>query len=173
MADQIAFTEDRDQILPLWSHVFGDSKEDIDFFLDNCKHKSCLGYFSDGVLVSMLFLVECSYCNQNGAYLYAVCTDKAYRGRGCVSRLIEKAKNTDHVFLWLIPANDSLFDFYARFGFQKKLYSDRKYAEHIVFSQKKDILAYLYEVSEYEFPVGMIYSRRNFPNGGTGLFELK
>ena len=68
MADKIAFTNDYKQIIALWSRVFGDTEEDIRFFLDNCVHKSCLGYFSGNALVSMLFLVECTYCGRNGAY---------------------------------------------------------------------------------------------------------
>ena len=68
MAD-IRFTQSRKQIISLWSNVFKDSGEDIVFFLDNCKKYKCLGLFEDEKLASMLFLVECSYCNKDGYYV--------------------------------------------------------------------------------------------------------
>ena len=55
MADIIAFTADKAQIISLWSSVFGDSVQDITFFIDNCTHKKCLGYFAEDKLVSMIY----------------------------------------------------------------------------------------------------------------------
>ncbi len=172
MADRIGFTTDDDSIIELWAEVFGDSEDDIRFFLQNCKNKSCLGYYKDGHLVSMLFLIDCEYCGKNGAYIYAVCTKKAFRNAGFSSALIEKAKSQNYDFLWLIPANDSLFGFYERFGFKTKLYSDGQYKNNVTFSESADICSYLYEGSDYKFPKGMIYSDTDLPQGGTG-FKIK
>lgn len=169
MTDKIAFTNDYKQIIALWSRVFGDTEEDIRFFLDNCVHKSCLGYFSGNALVSMLFLVECTYCGRNGAYIYAVCTDEKFRGRGYVSELIEKSKKENYDFLWLIPADDSLFGFYEQFEFKTKLFSDKKYDYSVAFDEKRAVREYLYEGSSYDYPKGMMYSRCDLPIGGTGF----
>lgn len=172
MADKIAFTSDRTQIIALWSSVFGDSEQDIAFFLDNCRHKKCLGFFVDDKLVSMIFIVECTYCGKSGGYIYAVSTYNEYRGRGYASKLIEAAKKYDYDFLWLIPANDSLFDFYKRFAFETKLYSDKKYDNCIAFDENDEICEYLYEGSAYKYPRGMVYSKLEIPEGGTG-FKVK
>lgn len=165
----IRFTDDREQIISLWSSVFDDTKEEIEFFLDKCKNYLCLGLFVDGSLASMLFLVKCKYAEYNGQYIYAVCTAEKFRNRGYSSKLISEAKMQMHDFLWLIPANDGLFDFYSKHGFETKLYSSKKYDQKIEFDEISKIIDYLYEGSDYAFPKGMIYSRFDLPEGATGF----
>lgn len=167
----IKLTDDREQIISLWSAVFGDSREDIEFFLDECKNYSCLGLFVDGALASMLFLVDCKYAEYNGQYVYAVCTAEEHRKKGYSSSLIRDAKKQMSDFLWLIPANDGLFDFYAKHGFETKLESSGEFDNKIEFDESAEIIEYLYEGSDYEFPKGMIYSQIDLPKGGTGLFK--
>lgn len=165
----IKFTEDRAQIISLWSAVFGDSREDIEFFLNECKNKSCLGFFDNGKLASMLFLVDCKYAQYNGQYIYAVCTAEEHRNKGYSSRLISEAKKHMHEFLWLIPANDGLFEFYSKHGFKTKLFSKGNFENIIAFNENDEITEYLYEGSEYEFPKGMIFSAIDLPEGSTGI----
>ena len=165
----IKFTEDRERIISLWSAVFGDSREDIEFFLDECKNYSCLGLFVGETLASMLFLVDCKYSQYNGQYVYAVCTAENYRKQGYSSSLISEAKKRMSDFLWLIPANDELFEFYAKHGFETKLFSKGKFENKIEFDENKEIIEYLYEGSDYEFPKGMIYATLDLPIGGTGI----
>lgn len=166
----IRFTDDREQIISLWGEVFHDSSEDIDFFLNNCKNKQCLGYFENGVLVSMLFLIDCRYGSYSGKYLYAVCTRETHRKRGLASHLIDEAKKFMEDFLWLIPAKDHLFAFYAKYGFETKLYSQGVFQNSIQFDETEEIITeYLYEGSDYDYPLGMIYSSLDLPEGGTGL----
>lgn len=55
MLTKIEFTEDAAQIVDLWHRVFGDDEAYIRFFLDNCRHKRCVGAFVGERLVSMLF----------------------------------------------------------------------------------------------------------------------
>lgn len=167
----IKFTENKEQMISLWQEVFGDSREDIEFFLNNCHNKACLGYFDGDLLVSMMFLVDCTYCGCSGKYLYAVCTSKVHRKKGYVSMLINEAKKHMKDFLWLIPAEDYLFELYSKYGFETKLYSDTLYENRIEFSESKDIVEYLYDGSDYEFPKGMIYSLKNLPDGSTGLVK--
>lgn len=168
----IKFTEDKEQIISLWCDVFReDSKEDAAFFLDNKKNISCLGYFEKNKLVSMLFLAQCSYGSLNGKYVYAVCTYENFRGRGFSTALINEAKKHMQDFLWLIPANDSLFSFYEKAGFETRLYSDKEYNNKIIFYECKDIVDYLYAGSDYDFPKGMVYSKKTFPVGSTGFIK--
>lgn len=168
MADNIRFTDDKKSIIALWKDVFGDTEEEILFFLDYCKNYSCLGYFEDNKLVSMLFLVDCEYCTKKGKYVYAVSTYEQYRKRGFSSALIEYSKGLSD-FLWLIPANDRLFEFYGKLGFKTKLFSDKVYTNKIGFNETDEITAFLYEGSDYKYPKGMIYSEYEFPEGHTGI----
>ncbi|MCH5316361.1 MAG: GNAT family N-acetyltransferase [Eubacterium sp.] len=168
---RIDFTEDREQIISLWSSVFGDSREDIEFFIDECKNYSCLGLFVDDTLASMLFLVDCKYSEYNGKYVYAVCTAEVYRKHGYSSSLISEAKKHMRDFLWLIPANDGLFEFYSKHGFETRLYSDGEFQNKIEFDEINEIIEYLYEGSDHEFPKGMIFSALDLPIGSTGIIR--
>lgn len=166
----IKFTDDKEQIVSLWRKVFcEDSREDVLFFLEKSKNAKCLGCFEEENLVSMLFLVDCRYSDLHGKYVYAVCTDEKFRNKGYSSSLIYEAKKHMNDFLWLIPAHDSLFSFYAKFGFETKLYSDKEYENRIVFDENKEIIEYLYSGSDYTYPDGMVYSIKTFPVGNTGL----
>ncbi len=60
-----------------------------------------------------------------GAYIYAVSTRKNMRGRGFASELMQSAEATAIAesadILFLITENNSLFNFYKRFGYEKRL----------------------------------------------------
>ncbi len=73
-----------------------------------------------GKLVSMLFALPYPIVTEHGViearYLYAVATDKAYRGKGYAKRLLaEAAVGGTPVFLR--PMSPSLFSFYESAGF--------------------------------------------------------
>lgn len=165
----IDFCNDDKQIIHVWKSVFGDSDEDILFFLNQCKQKKCLGVFVDNQLVSMLFMIDCIYGGLNGKYIYAVSTLEDYRGNGFAGMLVEKAKEYAQDFLWLIPAEESLIGFYEKLGFDIKLYSDCDYLNRIVFHQIHEIVEYLYEGCELKQPVGMVWANTDFPVGNIGL----
>lgn len=122
MKHKICFTTDSEQIIRIWNRVFGDDEAYIRFFLEHCRHKQCLGLFAADKLVSMLFLIECAYDGMQGAYIYAVATDPAYRKQGFMRNLLDYSKHLDYDFLCLVPAEPYLFDVYAKFGFEAKLY---------------------------------------------------
>lgn len=122
MLTKIEFTEDATQIVDLWHRVFGDDEDYIRFFLDNCCHKRCVGAFVGERLVSMLFLLDCTYNGQQGAYVYAVATHPDYRKQGFMQKCIDYSQALDYDFLCLVPAEAYLFDVYAKFGFQALLF---------------------------------------------------
>lgn len=122
MLTKIEFTEDAAQIVDLWHRVFGDDEAYIRFFLDNCCHKRCVGAFVGERLVSMLFLLDCTYNGQQGAYVYAVATHPDYRKQGFMQKCIDYSQALDYDFLCLVPAEAYLFDVYAKFGFQSLLF---------------------------------------------------
>lgn len=121
-------------IIDLWHEAFGDSAAEIKFFLDNkFKPENTVVFEENKKIVSMLFLLDGEMCindkNYAAYYLYAACTAHEYRGRGLMSKLLKFARNAaferNVYFICLMPAEDSLFDYYSRFGylpvFAKKL----------------------------------------------------
>lgn len=110
----------RQSIVALWSDCFGDDAEYVSFFLDNCPH-ICIGTFSEGKLVSMLFLLDGFIDKYKVKYIYAACTDKEYRGRGLMAQLINFSEKfcieKDFDGLFLVPAEETLYGYYKKFGF--------------------------------------------------------
>jgi len=161
----IDFCNDFKQIISVWKTVFGDTEEDILFFLNNCKNKQCLGVYDKERLVSMLFLVDCTFGSLNGKYVYAVATLCEYRNKGLAASLMETAEKLKNDFLWLIPANESLISYYSKLGFEIRLYADEKSGSKICFDEIKDIVEYLYEGCDMVQPVGMVLSDKEFQTG--------
>lgn len=116
-----AKNEHRNKVISLWNKCFGDSEDYISFFIDNCPEYVCVGFFSDNDLVSMLFLLNGTLLNKKCHYLYAACTDSGYRKQGIMEQLITfsklfcKSQGSSGIFL--VPANEELYDFYSKFGF--------------------------------------------------------
>ena len=146
----ISYCNNNEKIISLWSDVFKDSREDVEFFIDNLKNGKCLGYFENEKLVSMLYLVDCKVNGIKAKYIYAACTYKEYEGRGYMTKLIEYASKPDNV-LCLIPANESLISFYDKRGFNKSAK-----IESLVFDEIKEIKEYLFEGFELENPMVMV-----------------
>ena len=111
----------REAVVDLWVRSFGDSNEYVEFFLDNCPSYICIEYFIDHKLVAMLFLLEGELFGEKSKYLYAACTDADYRRRGIMEELISFSKcyckDKGFSSIFLVPASDSLYSYYAKFGF--------------------------------------------------------
>lgn len=110
------------QVRRLWQEVFGDSRAFVDSFLvryylpDRCVVRR------DGDrVVSMAHIVPMQTDAGRTAYIYAVATDPAYRGRGLgrqvVDECVERARGEGFDAAALIPSQDSLKGFYADSGF--------------------------------------------------------
>ncbi len=102
----------------------------INDFFDRFFQKSCRFILKDGKIASMLFLLPCELKIKEksypAAYLYAAATLPEYRGQGLMSELIEQAKlETVEKGTALItkPASESLYGYYAKFGFKTAFYS--------------------------------------------------
>lgn len=125
MTGIINSAEHRADIIALWQEAFGDEKEYIEFFLDECPDKICVGTTENGKLVSVLFLLNGKLCNLSCKYLYAACTLKECRGRGLMGELISFAKdycrNNGVDLIFLVPGEESLYSYYERFGFVTKM----------------------------------------------------
>jgi GNAT superfamily N-acetyltransferase len=115
----------------LWHKVFGDDKEYIKLFFKEAYYDcDCFAEISEVKIVSAFYLLKCiiKYDGKiyNGRYLYAAATLPEYRGKGLMAKLIKEAqdyiKDNDIDFIALVPASDSLYDFYGRFGFKEEMY---------------------------------------------------
>ncbi len=116
----IGFAEKTDfnNIISLWNKVFGDNEAVIREYLERF-YDRVLFYKDGDELLGMLSLLPISVKNRMGYYVYAVATDEKHRGEGIATKLIEYAKDlcSKDEFLILVPASNSLIEFYERFGF--------------------------------------------------------
>lgn len=120
MVITFAKKEDKDEIIALWQEAFLEKREDIEPFVDE--------YFEYFVLLkrnetvcSMLSMIPVFINDEKGRYIYAVATKKEYQNRGYSSKLLEYVNEYINInnekFSVLVPASDSLFDFYEKRGY--------------------------------------------------------
>ncbi len=121
-------------LITLWNKVFGDDEEYIKlFFKEAYFDGECFAETDDDEVISAFYLLKCSIKYQGkiykGRYLYAAATLPEYRGKGLMAKLIDEAKNYIKAqgldFIALVPASDSLYDFYGKFGFKESMYKYR------------------------------------------------
>lgn len=118
----IRFLEEKDKnaVIGLWQEAFGEAEKEIQPFLDFIG-KDMLVMEENGQIFSMLSLIRVKIGAETGRYVYAVATDKRFRGKGFASRLLSYAKKyaseNGESFLVLLPRNASLFAFYEKNGF--------------------------------------------------------
>lgn len=106
----------------LWQEAFGDSEAFLDCFFqvafspDRCR---CL--VIDDTPVAALYWFDCTCSRRRVAYLYAVATAKAYRGKGLCHALM--ADTHRHLAMlgyagtMLVPGDPTLFTLYKKMGY--------------------------------------------------------
>ncbi|MFI3293172.1 MAG: GNAT family N-acetyltransferase [Rikenellaceae bacterium] len=116
----------------LWREVFGDEDSFMDHFLQkHFSHENML-YITDSEnrYIAMLHIIPMMCDEGRIAYIYGVATHSECRGRGYASMLMnaamDKIKSDGYIATVLIPSEEWLVDYYARFGFSK--------GAHITFS---------------------------------------
>ena len=112
----------------MWHKIFGDSESYLNSFFNKVYvDENTLVDIENGNVVSVLFMIPYKFI-ANGketeiVYLYALATDPAYRGRKIMSKLIQKSLDLStergYALSVLIPADDSLFEYYRQFGFEE------------------------------------------------------
>lgn len=125
----IKFADDgyHSQIKNLWKNTFEDKDELIDFYFSNRhRNENMLIFLKGEVVAAMLTMLPLEIKSGEktfaGRYIYAVATDKKYRGQGISTMLLNHAhnwmkRNHEQVSV-LVPASKSLFDFYEKRGFK-------------------------------------------------------
>lgn len=113
------------QMIGLWSDVFGDQREFIEQFMVQLYNPElCLTHIEEDRLTSMLHIVPLDSGDDTSAYIYAVATHPDYRGRGYASALIQRAidyiqKAGIYSRIILVPSSDKAATFYTKFGFEQ------------------------------------------------------
>ena len=107
----------------LWQEAFGDSEAFIDtFFQTGFAPEHCLCVTEGTDLAAAAYWFDCIYDAGKAAYIYAVATAKAYRGRGCCRALMDAIgqclAEQGYVCAILVPGDDSLAGMYAAMGYR-------------------------------------------------------
>lgn len=111
----------------MWKEVFGDTETYLQMFFETVyKEENTLTIIEDNELVAMLYMIPYTICwkeqAQTAIYLYALATEKEQRKHGYMTKLIEEAnriaKERGAVCTFLQPANESLYSYYEKRGFE-------------------------------------------------------
>ena len=107
----------------LWKEAFGDTDEFLDVFFNTAfsKYRCRISRVGNEVAAA-LYWFDCAFDGKKIAYLYAVATLFAYRGRGICRRLMENAENhlreNGYAGVILVPGSEKLFAFYEKMGYK-------------------------------------------------------
>ena len=114
--------KDLPQLRRLWQEAFSDSEDFLDgFFATGFSHDRSLCLKIGDRPVAALYWFDCFLDGDKLAYLYAIATEKAYRGRGLCGQLMsathQKLKALGYAGSVLVPAGERLFAFYGAMGY--------------------------------------------------------
>lgn len=118
------------QLRTLWKDAFGDGDDFLDDFFSAAysQHRSRCVTVQDKA-VAMLYWFDCEYEGRKIAYIYAVATDKSFRGQGICNKLMRDThrhlKSLGYAGSILVPGSESLFRFYEGMGYKPCCYGRR------------------------------------------------
>lgn len=106
----------------LWAQAFGDPAEFIrDFFETAYDPGRCLCVTEGEKVLAALYWFDCAWEGRPVAYIYAVATAEAARGRGLCRGLMERClallRARGYSGALLAPAGEALFRMYEKMGF--------------------------------------------------------
>lgn len=146
-----ATRHDTNALKQLLKEVFDGSDRFIDmFFRLKFDGSNVCVYELEGQIVSMAFLLPATLLLKDGehpaTYLYACATRAKFRSKGYMKAVIDTVYadicRQNHVALLLMPAEESLYDYYTRCGFESYFYWDRHCYELRNFSWRNDCEEY-------------------------------
>lgn len=121
----------KEKMMKLWKNTFHDSDAYVSLIFDNYFNPDFIEYHEEGnQLVSALLGIPYEFSNgkskMKALYLCGLATASEYRHRGIMNDLLEKinkkAKDNDYIFTFLIPANDSLINYYSIRKYEAAIY---------------------------------------------------
>lgn len=127
-----AATGDLPALIALWQAVFGDDERFIRAFYSASGIGRTIIAEADEEIVGMINCPEIELWaggdRYRGAYIYALAVDAHYRSGGIGSALLSAAEGDEYLekapqFLLLIPAEASLFGFYAQKGYDRPAFA--------------------------------------------------
>lgn len=106
----------------MWQSVFLEDKEVTEYFFEKIFSDVITPVIRiDGEIVSSLFLLDCKIGEYKGKCVYCAMTKYAHRGKGYMKRLLDFSyawcNENGYDFIVLVPAEKSLFEYYAKCGF--------------------------------------------------------
>ncbi len=108
------------QLQGLWQEAFHESMQS--FLITIYSEKRCLIAEQNGQVAAALYWFDLDYQGKSLAYLYAIATSEKYRGQGIGKALVEKAhshlKALGYAGTILVPADEGLFSFYKKCGYE-------------------------------------------------------
>lgn len=112
------------QLKALWQQAFGDTDRFVDrFFAHFFSPDRCRVLEQDGKVVSALYWFDGYLDGRKWAYLYAVATDVAHRGKGFCRTLMEETHRhleaSGYAGAVLVPAEEGLWGYYGAMGYQE------------------------------------------------------
>lgn len=108
------------QLQALFTEAFGDEWFTELFFSRGYAPERCFVAAGADVLAALHWF-DCTAGGRKAAYLYGIAAFESQRGRGIGSKLIRAALEhleKDYDAVLLVPAEESLFGYYERFGFR-------------------------------------------------------
>lgn len=140
--------KDIDQLKDLWKRCFGDVDAFIDLYFDRRYTPDNTDLVrEDGRIVAQLQRIAYPLYYKGmtigGDYISGVCTDEAVRNRGIMSRLLatthRRSFECGQLFTFLIPAEEWLKSYYARFGYAVCFYSHIRTLSTEGFEMRKEL----------------------------------
>ena len=110
------------QLRDLWKEAFGDEDAFLDAFFDTAfSPDRCRCVTWNDRCVAALYWFDCQWGEKKVAYLYAIATDKLFRGKGFCRSLMENThdhlKSLGYAGAALVPAREELFRLYEKLGY--------------------------------------------------------
>lgn len=119
--------DDIEKIKQLWVEIFGDSMQFASFAANLCSPDGIyLVKENEDIAAMVIAGVDLFAYNKKGFYIYGLATAPQYRRKGYAKQLVEyvcKDKfSSGYEFCITQPAEDSLFEFYKKLGFDTTTY---------------------------------------------------
>lgn len=123
MTIEAAVPEQIPQLLALWKDAFGEWDGFWELYLNTAFSPSRCRCMTEGKQIAASLCWFDTQCNgQKQAYIYAVVTHPAYRGRGLCRRLIEDTHQhlaaLGYAAALLVPAEEGLREMYQKMGYR-------------------------------------------------------
>jgi len=143
----------------LWKNVFRDTDAFINQFFYHLYNDNILIAKIKYKIIAMAALLPATFVLEGKEYrmryVYACTTDSFFRGKGIMSKILDKVfeeiEGRGEDGLFLLPANNALYDFYRKNGFQKFFYHDRQEYVFHDFAEKKNDLYQIQKISAEEY----------------------